>query len=323
MGRMVDGAWHPDGDGAPTEGGAFVRPATSFRDVIGGGRFPAAAGRYQLYVSLACPWAHRTLIFRKLKGLESLVGLSVTHWRMGEDGWTFDLAPGVEPDPLGATKLFEIYRRADPHFTGRASVPILWDREENTIVNNESGEIIRMFNSAFDDLGAEPGDYYPESLRGEIDAVNATVYDAVNNGVYKAGFATTQDAYQDAVTRLFDTLDDLNRCLSRQPYLVGDRLTEADWRLFTTMVRFDSVYHGHFKCNLKRLVDFPALWDHTRRLYGMPGIAATVDFAHIKNHYYLSHPWLDPTGIVPIGPYLDWSAPAERRQDAATGEGSR
>ena len=317
---MIDGVWHRKGEGAPTQGGAFVRPATSFRDRIGGERFPAQAGRYHLYVSLACPWAHRTLVFRKLKGLESLVGLSVTHWLMGEEGWTFDPDPGVVPDPLGAARLHEIYARADPHFTGRASVPILWDREHGTIVNNESADIIRIFNSAFDRLGATEGDTYPEPLRPEIDALNATIYDTVNNGVYKAGFATTQQAHHEAVTRLFATLGALEARLARRPYLFGDRLTEADWRLFTTLVRFDSVYHGHFKCNRKRLVDYPALWDFTRALYTMPGIAETVDFAHIKQHYYLSHPWLDPSGIVPEGPELDWSAPARRPPHAVPAE---
>ena len=316
MGSMIDGRWRNDGEGAPTEGGTFVRPPTKFRDVIGGDRFPAQAGRYHLYVSLACPWAHRTLIFRKLKGLESLVGLSVTHWLMGEEGWTFEPAPGVVPDPLGVEKLHRIYALADPHFTGRASVPILWDRKNDAIVNNESGEIIRIFNSAFDHLGAREGDYYPEPLRGEIDAMNAQIYDKVNNGVYKAGFATTQQAHHAAVTQLFETLDVLNERLSRQQYLVGDRLTEADWRLFTTMVRFDSVYSCHFKCNFKRLVDYPALWDHTRHLYMMPGIAETIDFAHIKQHYFLSHPWIDPTGIVPEGPLLDWWAPLGPQQQA-------
>ena len=316
MGSVIDGQWCKNDEGAPTEGGAFVRPQTTFREVIGGNRFPAQAGRYHLYVSLACPWAHRTLIFRKLKGLESFVGLSVTHWLMGEEGWTFEPAPGVVPDPLGADKLFEIYTRADPHFTGRASVPILWDRENGAIVNNESGEIIRIFNSAFDHIGATQADYYPEPFRDEIDALNARIYDDVNNGVYKAGFATTQQAHHEAVTRLFATLDLLDERLSRQPFLVGDRLTEADWRLFTTMVRFDSVYNCHFKCNLKRLLDYPALWDHTRALYQMPGIAETVDFGHIKQHYFLSHPWLDPTGIVPEGPQLDWSVPARSQRKA-------
>ncbi|VVB48157.1 S-transferase [Beijerinckiaceae bacterium RH CH11] len=309
---MVDGTWQSTEHAAPTEGGAFVRPATTFREWIGSERFPAEAGRYHLYVSLACPWAHRTLIFRKLQGLEGLVGLSVTHWLMGEDGWTFDPAERVVPDPLGATRLYEIYARADPRYTGRASVPILWDLKTGTIVNNESGDIIRIFNSAFDDLGAAPGDFYPEALRPEIDEINATIYAAVNNGVYRAGFAGSQEAYEAAISTLFETLDRLETRLSRQRYLCGDQVTEADWRLFTTMVRFDAVYNCHFKCNMQRLVDYPALWAYTRSLYQVPGVADTVDFDHIKRHYYMSHPWINPTRLVPTGPVLDFSAPDDR-----------
>ncbi len=312
MGEMVDGAWRSDEDLAHTESGQFKRPPTRFRGTIAaGGPHPPAAGRYHLYVSLACPWAHRALILRRLKGLEDIVGLSVTHWLMRDEGWTFAEGPGVVPDPDGARLMSEVYRRADPHYTGRVTVPVLWDREAGTIVNNESSEVIRLFNTSFDDVGARPGDFYPEALRPEIDAVNARVYDTLNNGVYRAGFATTQEAYEAAVTPLFDTMDWLEQRLSRQPYLVGGAVTEADWRLFTTLVRFDAVYHGHFKCNFRRLVDYPALWDYARRLYRWAGIAETVNFQHIKGHYYGSHRGINPTGIVPLGPVMDWNAPSQ------------
>jgi putative glutathione S-transferase len=315
---MIDGRWVREGEPMPTEGGAFVRPPTRFRDTIApGGRFPPEAGRYHLYISLACPWAHRTRIFRRLKGLEGMIGLSVVHWLLGEDGWTFTPAEGVIPDPvMGARFLHELYARADAHYTGRVSVPVLWDRASARIVNNESADIIRMFNGAFDALGAADGDYYPEPLRAEIDAVNARVYPTLNNGVYRAGFARTQAAYDAAVGPLFETLDWMEARLARQPWLCGERLTEADWRAFTTLVRFDAVYHGHFKCNIRRIVDYPALWDFTRALYQVPGIAATVDFDHIKLHYYMSHRWVNPSGIVPAGPALDFTAPASRRPSA-------
>ena len=314
MGEMVDGAWRSDEDLAHTEGGHFARPPTRFRGTIAeGGPHPPEAGRYHLTVSLACPWAHRALIVRKLKGLEGIVGLSVTHWLMREEGWTFAPGPGVVPDPAGARLLHEVYRRADPHYTGRVTVPILWDSEAGTIVNNESSEIIRIFGSAFDRHGARPGDLYPEAQRAEIDAVNARVYETLNNGVYRAGFATAQEAYEAAVVPLFDTLDWLEARLSGRPYLCGEAPTEADWRLFTTLVRFDAVYHGHFKCNLRRLVDYPALWDYARRLYQWPGVRETVDFGHIKGHYYGSHRHINPTGIVPLGPAMDWDAPTAGR----------
>ena len=309
MGEMINGQWHRERPVVSHADGAFIRPATVFRDHIEpGGRFAPEAGRYHLYVSLACPWAHRTLIIRRLKGLTGLVSLSVVHWLMGEDGWTFPDGPGVIADPIGqATRLHEVYARADPHFTGRVTVPVLWDRRHATIVNNESAEIIRIFNSAFDGIGANPADFYPPALRAEIDAVNARIYETLNNGVYRAGFARSQAAYEAAVGSLFDTLDWLETRLSSQPWLCGPTITEADWRLFTTLIRFDSVYHGHFKCNLRRLVDYPALWRYTRRLYHVPGIAETVDFGHIKRHYYMSHPWLNPTRIVPTGPILDFT----------------
>jgi putative glutathione S-transferase len=311
---MIDGQWVPEGAPTPAEGGAFVRAPTRFRDTIApGGPFPPEAGRYHLYISLACPWAHRTRIFRRLKGLEGMIGLSVVHWLLGEDGWTFAPGEGVVADPvMDARFLHELYARADPHYSGRASVPVLWDRASGRIVSNESAEIIRMFNSAFDALGAKSGDYYPEPLRAEIDAINARVYPTLNNGVYRAGFARTQAAYDAAVAPLFETLDWMEARLSRQTWLCGERLTEADWRAFTTLVRFDAVYHGHFKCNLRRIVDYPALWDYTRALYQVPGIAETVDFDHIKRHYYMSHRWVNPTGIVPMGPALDFAAPAAR-----------
>lgn len=313
MGEMVDGTWRTDEDLAHAESGHFERPPTRFRGTITpGGPHPPAAGRYHLYVSLACPWAHRALIVRRLKGLEDIVGLSVVHWLMREDGWTFADGPGVVPDPGGAALLREVYRRADPHYTGRVTVPVLWDRAAGTIVNNESSDVIRIFNTAFDTVGAAPGDFYPEALRPEIDAINERVYATLNNGVYRAGFATTQAAYGAAVVPLFDTLDWLEDRLAGRAYLCGDAVTEADWRLFTTLVRFDAVYHGHFKCNLRRLVDYPALWDYARHLYAWPGVAGTVDFEHIKGHYYASHRAINPIGVVPLGPAMDWSAPSRR-----------
>jgi putative glutathione S-transferase len=306
MGRMVDGVWRRDDHLTRNAGdGAFIRPETSFRDHIApGGRFAPEAGRYHLYVSLACPWAHRALIFRALKRLDPFIGVSVTHWLMGENGWTFEPGEGVVADPLfGANFLHEIYARADPTYSGRVSVPVLWDRAENTIVNNESADIIRMFNSAFDGVGAAAGDFYPLALRGEIDALNERIYGTLNNGVYKAGFATTQAAYEAAIVPLFETLDFLESRLSDgRPFLCGDAITEADWRLFTTLVRFDAVYVGHFKCNIRRLVDYPALLAYAMRLYDVPGVAETVDFGHIKRHYYMSHPTVNPTRIVPLGP---------------------
>ena len=279
----------------------------------GEGGFRAEPGRYHLYVSLACPWAHRTLIVRRLKGLESIVGVSVVHWLMREDGWTFAETPGATGDRLfGSRYLHEIYTRAEPGYSGRVTVPVLWDLERGAIVNNELSEIIRMLNSAFDRCGAAPGDFYPVALRAEIDRINARVYATANNGVYRAGFATTQAAYDEAVTELFASLDWVEGLLGTRRYLAGDRVTEADWRLFTTLVRFDPVYHGHFKCNLRRLVDYPNLWNYTRELYQWPGVAETVDFTHIKGHYYGSHATINPTGIVPKGPILDFSAPHGR-----------
>jgi glutathionyl-hydroquinone reductase len=300
--------------------GEFHRQASRFRNWVtkdgapgptGDGGFAAEANRYHLYVSLACPWAHRTLIMRRLKRLEDMISLSIVNWLMTQErGWTFDAGPCVVADPvLGAQTLRDIYRAAAPDYAARATVPVLWDKQRATIVSNESSEIIRMLSSAFDELGAAPGDYYPESLRAEIDAINDRVYRTVNNGVYRAGFATAQPKYEAAVTELFATLDWLEQRLAHADYLVGDRLTEADIRLFTTLIRFDSVYHGHFKCNVRRIVDYPALWRFTRRIYALPAVRETVNFEHIKNHYYQSHAHINPTGIVPVGPELDLELP--------------
>lgn len=310
MGKLVEGVWHDVWYDTKSSGGRFVRGDTRFRSEIvpdPQAQHQAAKDRYHLYVSYACPWAHRTLVVRALKRLQSIVTVSVVEPLMLENGWTFS---ETNPDHvLRKQFLHEIYTAADSAYTGRVTVPILWDKHAATIVNNESSEIIRIFNGAFDGLGARPLDLYPADLRGEIDDINALVYDTVNNGVYKAGFATTQEAYEEAVTPLFDTLDQLEARLERTKYLVGHTLTEADIRLFTTLVRFDSVYHGHFKCNVRRIVDYPNLWSHTRRLYQLPGVAETVHFDHIKTHYYGSHRSINPTGIVPVGPSLDFGLP--------------
>jgi len=312
MGLLVNGVWHKEWYNTAETGGHFVRQQSRFRGLVtsdGSSAFPAEPGRYHLYVSLACPWAHRTLIFRKMKRLEDIISLSVVDWYMGEDGWMFSDREACIPDPiLGARYLHEIYTAAQPDFTGRVSVPVLWDKVRRTIVNNESSEIIRMINSAFDAWGDAKLDFYPESLRSEIDPLNAHIYETVNNGVYKAGFATSQAAYEAAYGALFATLDELEERLEQKRYLLGDRITEADWRLFTTLVRFDSVYFGHFKCNKRRLVDFPNLWGYTRELYQHPGVAETVNLKHIKGHYYESHASINPTRIVPMGPLVDFAA---------------
>jgi glutathionyl-hydroquinone reductase len=330
MGLLVDGQWHDAWYDTASSGGRFVRKDSAFRNgvtadgspgPVGSGGFKAEPGRYHLYVSLACPWAHRTLIMCALKGLEDLISVSVVNWLMRESGWTFADGPGVVPDAVNhAQYLHQVYTTADPHYSGRVTVPVLWDKERRTIVNNESADIIRMLNSAFDGVGARPGDYYPEPLRGEIEAINARVYDTVNNGVYKAGFATTQAAYEEAIGPLFATLDWLEQHLSVRRFLLGDSLTEADIRLFTTLIRFDAVYVGHFKCNIRRIADYSHLAAYLRDLYQWPGIAATVNFEHIKRHYYESHRTINPTGIVPIGPRLDLDAPHDRqRLDQAHG----
>jgi putative glutathione S-transferase len=319
MGLLVDGVWQAEAGRWSDSRGRMQRPDSTLRNWItpdgsagptGRGGFKAEVGRYHLYIARACPWAHRTTIFRELKGLQDIIGLSVTHWLMLENGWTFDPAPGVVPDSVNnARYLHQLYAKSEPQYSGRVSVPVLWDKKTSRIVNNESADIIRMLNSAFDGIGALAGDYYPEDLRTEIDAVNQRIYDTLNNGVYKAGFAGSQDAYDDAVVPLFETLDWLEERLSRSRYLCSDRLTEADWRLFTTLLRFDPVYHTHFKCNLRRLVDYPALWAYTRRLYQHPAVRPTVNFEHIKAHYFQSHRWINPTGIIPKGPIVDFDAP--------------
>ena len=322
MGLLQNGQWVDQWYDTKSSGGRFVRKDSAFRDWVtadgapgptGDGGFKAEAGRYHLYVSLACPWAHRTLIFRALKGLDSMIDVSVVHWFMGKDGWTFAPGDGATSDRLhGSEFLHQVYTKADPTYSGRVTVPVLWDKAQGTIVSNESAEIIRMMNSAYDGVGAAPGDYYPEPLRAEIDALNDRIYDTVNNGVYKAGFATTQEAYEEALVPLFGTLDWLEDRLSAQRYLMGDALTEADWRLFTTLVRFDPVYVGHFKCNLRRIEDYPNLFGYVRDLYQHPGIAATVDLPYIKKHYYGSHTSVNPTRVVPMGPDIDYTAPHDR-----------
>lgn len=319
MGLLVDGVWQDKWYDTASTGGRFQRADAKFRDWVtrdgspgpaGKGGFPAAPGRYHLYVSLACPWAHRTLIVRALKGLADAISVSVVDPHMGGEGWVFGDSPGATPDPIhGAHRLYEVYLAADPRFSGRVTVPVLWDRERATIVSNESAEIIRMLNDAF---GGSGPDLYPEPLRAEIDAVNGRIYDRVNNGVYKAGFATEQAAYAEAFRALFDELDSLEERLGQARYLCGSALTEADIRLFTTLVRFDAVYVGHFKCNERRIADYPNLSHYLRDLYALPGIAETVNLTHIKRHYYESHPTINPTGIVPLGPEIDFRAPNDR-----------
>lgn len=322
MGMLIDGIWSNEAPLAKTVDGRYVRPTSAFRNWItadgsagpsGEGGFVAEPGRYHLYVSLACPWAHRTLIFRKLKGLEGMISLSVVNWRMLENGWTFEEGPGVVPDAINSTRfLHQVYTAADPAYTGKVTVPVLWDKKKETIVSNESAEIIRMFNSAFDNIGARPGDYYPTELRADIDELNNQIYNRVNNGVYRTGFATSQNAYEEAFVSLFGMLDTLDKRLASSRYLFEERQTEADWRLFTTLVRFDLVYVGHFKCNRQRIVDYPNLWPYLRDLYQRPGIAETVNPFHIKHHYYESHRAINPTGIVPLGPEIDFDKPHQR-----------
>ncbi len=314
MGLLIDGVWHDRWYDTKSTGGRFQRQQSSFRNRVtadGSSGFPAEAGRYHLYVAAACPWAHRTLIVRRLKGLEDAISVAVVDPLMLQQGWEFS---AEHPDPLnGADHLYQIYLKAKPDYTGRVTVPVLWDKATGTIVNNESAEIIRMLNSEFNAWSRAPElDLYPEDLRPEIDAINDVVYRTVNNGVYRCGFATTQEAYEEAFGELFATLDDLEARLARSRYLCGDRLTEADVRLFTTLLRFDPVYVGHFKCNKRRLVDYPNLFAFARELYQLPGVADTCNFDHIKRHYYMSHTTINPTQIVPLGPEIDFSAPHGR-----------
>lgn len=324
MGLLVNGQWEDKWYDTDKHGGEFVRESPKFRRWITPDGSPGPAGdvgfraepdRYHLYVSLACPWAHRTLIMRAFKGLEEMIPVSVVNPKMLENGWTFEPRPGVTGDSVNhASYLYEIYTLADPEYTGRVTVPTLWDKKHRTIVSNESADIIRMFNSGFDHLGATPGDYYPMTLRGEIDLLNERIYDKVNNGVYKAGFATAQDVYEKAFDELFSTLDWLDNLLGNRRYLIGGQLTEADIRLFTTLIRFDPVYYGHFKANRKHVYEYPNLWSYTRELYQMDEIRRTVSFDHIKNHYYQSHPAINPAGIVPAGPDLAFDAPHDRHR---------
>lgn len=310
MGLLVDGQWHDQWYDTSKSDGRFVRAESQFRCAIGGSDFPAEAGRYHLYVSLACPWAHRALIFRKLKGLEDMIGISIVHPHMLNQGWQFDSA-----EPLyGLQYMHQLYTKAEANYSGRVTVPVLWDKKSESIVCNESAEIIRMLNSAFDGLTGNTADYYPEPMRADIDAINAFVYDNINNGVYKCGFATEQDAYEEAFEALFAALDKLETRLSVQRYLVGNQITEADWRLFTTLIRFDVVYFGHFKCNRNRISDMPNLWGYLRDLYQQPGVAQTVDFEHIKQHYFYSHESINPTRIVPKGPKLDFMEEHDRER---------
>ena len=315
MGHLENGIWR-EGRETHTANGEFVRRDSQFRARVtadGSSGFRAEPGRYHLYVSTACPWAHRTLIFRKLKRLEDAISVSIVDPVIVNEGWAFSSGPGCTPDTVnGFHHLYQVYSTARADYTGRVSVPVLWDKQQRTIVNNESSEIIRMLNSEFEAFARSHEDYYPAVLAAEIDSVNDLVYAGVNNGVYRAGFATTQEAYERAFRALFGTLDQLESRLGGSRYLIGERITEADWRLFTTLLRFDAVYYGHFKCNLRRITDYPNLWNYVRDLYQVPGVAETVDMDHIKRHYYLSHRHINPTGIVPMGPELDFMAPHDR-----------
>jgi glutathionyl-hydroquinone reductase len=320
MGLLVDGVWQEDG--SRTKDGHFIRPTPRFRNWVtpdgsagpsGEGGFAAESGRYHLYVSLACPWAHRTVIYRKLKALENVISMSIVSPDMLKDGWTFNKDEGSTGDEVnGKNKLSEIYLLADPKYSGRVSVPVLWDKKRKTIVNNESPEIIRMLNSAFDAFINVRTDYYPEPLRAAIDRLNDLIYPNINNGVYRAGFATSQEAYEQAFRGVFDALDEIEQILSQKRYLTGPAITEADWRLFPTLIRFDAVYYSHFKCNWRHIYEYPNLSGYVRDLYQQPGVAETVSLAQIKRHYYHSQTKVNPTGIVPVGPQLDFSAPHDR-----------
>lgn len=323
MGLLVDGTWHDVWYDTKATRGKFVRSEAQFRNWVtadgtagptGSAGFKAESGRYHLYVSYACPWAHRTLIFRTLKGLEPHISVSAVHPDMLDKGWTFESDDhGATGDHLfGFEYMHQVYTKTQPDVSTRVTVPVLWDKKTQTIVSNESSEIIRMLNSAFDHITGNTDDYWPHELRDQIAPINDRIYDTLNNGVYKAGFATTQSAYDDAIGPLFDTLDWIEDLLSRQRYLAGDRITEADWRLFTTLVRFDKVYHLHFKCNRKRIIDYPAIWDYVRELYQWDGVKETVNFAHIVRHYHYSHETINPNRIIPINPDIDFDAPHTR-----------
>ena len=324
MGLLIDGKWVDQWYDTKATKGEFVRKDAQFRNWITAdgspgptveGGLKAEAVRYHLYVSLACPWAHRTIILRQLKDLESLIGVSIVHPDMLENGWEYKDYPGAIADVVNGSKFHhQLYTICDPDYTGRVTVPVLWDKKTHRIVNNESSEIIRMFNSAFNELTGNQDNYYPEVLRQEIDEINGIIYSNINNGVYRAGFATTQQAYEDAFDALFETLDQLDQRLENQRFLVGDQITEADWRLFTTLIRFDVVYHGHFKTNLRRIEDYPNLSEYLRELYQVPGVSETVNFDHIKRHYYVSQITINPTQVVPKGPAIDFGR-AHRRGD--------
>jgi len=317
MGLLVDGIWQDQWYDTKESGGRFIRSDAQFRRFItvdGSSGFKAEPGRYHLYVSYACPWAHRTLIYRSLKGLSDMIDVSVVDWYMAEKGWTFSQKnDAIVGDKLfNSAYMYEIYIAADKNYSGRVTVPVLWDKKTNTIVSNESSEIIRMFNSEFDAVGATPGDYYPEKKRTDIDDLNERIYNTLNNGVYRSGFATTQVAYEEAVMPLFDTLDMLDARLKDQRFLTGSTPTEADWRLLPTLLRFDLVYHGHFKCNLRKLSEYAQLWGYTRDLYQWPGVAETFNAGHAKKHYYASHETINPSRIVPLGPDIDFTEPHYR-----------
>ncbi|KMK84506.1 glutathione S-transferase family protein [Pectobacterium brasiliense] len=323
MGQLVDGVWHDTWYETKSTGGHFKRSESAFRNWVtpdgapgltGKGGFPAQSGRYHLYVSLACPWAHRTLLMRQLKGLTDHIAVSVVHPLMLDHGWTFgtDFEAATGDSLYQHEFLYQLYLHAMPDYSGRVTVPVLWDTEQHTIVSNESADIIRMLNSAFDGVGATAGDYYPEALRAQIDELNGWIYDKVNNGVYKAGFATSQSAYDESATTVFAALSDLESILAKQRYLTGEQLTEADLRLWTTLIRFDPVYHTHFKCDKYRLSDYPNLFGFLRDIYQMPGIADTVDMAHIRHHYYRSHGTINPHGVISLGPEQDLNQPHHR-----------
>jgi putative glutathione S-transferase len=316
MGILIDGKWMDDAAVPRTKNGSFDRKPSAIREFItadGSSWFEADAGRYHLYVSLACPWAHRTLIFRALKKLEDVISVSVVDWHMTDEGWHFSTRDGAIPDPINqANYLRDIYVASHADYTGRVSVPVLWDKKTSRIVNNESSEIIRMLNTEFNALTEVATDYYPEARRDEIETVNPRIYETLNNGVYRCGFASTEEAYENSFDALFETLDWLEEILSDQRYVAGDVQTEADWRLFPTLVRFDAVYHGHFKCNLKRIEDYPNLSNYLRDLYQVPGVAKTVNMFHIKSHYYHSHTSINPLGLVPKGPALDYTRAHDR-----------